>query len=344
MATLVQHGLLKARYIPSAPQRALRDVTRSRVRLTEERAREINRVQKTLEDTTLTLGEVVSDVMGKASRIILNALADGETDPVRRAGFAGGRVQVSQEQLEAALTGPVDDHRRFLVREHLTHMEQLDRAVERITAEIGRRFTPPPSPEEELSPHEEGQSLQAQALSGEPELPCRPRVMLSWGEAAVLMARIPGISERAASGIVAEIGTSRQQFPSAGHLASWAGVCPGNNESAGKRMSGKTRKGNPWLRRLLVQAAHTASRQKKGSVAAQYRRIAARRGKKRAAMVVAHTLLGILYHLLRNRTTSKDRGETFFEGRDQQATEKRLVGQLTRLGSHVELQPIAQAG
>jgi transposase len=344
IATLLQHGLLKASYIPSAPQRELRDLTRYRVRLREERAREINRVQKTLEDTNLKLGDVVSDVMGKASRIILNAIADGETDPVRLAGFAVGRVQASQEQLEAALTGHVDEHHRFLLREHLTHIEQLDRAIERITAEIGRRFTPPPSPEEELSPHEEGQSVQPQPLSGEPELPCHPQATLSWGEAAVLIASIPGISERAAYGIVAEIGTSMQQFPSAGHLASWAGVCPGNNESAGKRMSGKTRKGNPWLRRLLVQAAHTASRQKKGYLAAQYRRIAARRGKKRAAMAVAQTLLVIIYHLLRNRTTYEDRGETFFEERDPQATEKRLVGQLTRLGYHVELQPIAQAG
>lgn len=343
IATLLQHGLLKASYIPSVPQRELRDLTRYRVRLTEERAREVNRVQKTLEDTNLKLGDVVSDVMGKASRLILNAIADGETDPVRLASFAVGRVQARQEQLEAALTGHVDDHHRFLLREHLTQIEHLERAIDRVTTEIGRRFTPPP-PQKATSPHQEGQPVQEPPLSGEQEPVCSPPAALSWAEAALLLTSIPGISERAAYGIVAEIGTTMQQFPTAGHLASWAGVCPGNNESAGKRLSGKTRKGNPWLRRLLIQAAHTASRQKKGYLAAQYRRLAGRRGNKRAAMAVAHTLLVIIYHLLRNRTTYEDRGETFFEELDQQATEKRLVGQLTRLGYHVELQPIAQAG
>jgi transposase len=283
IATLLQHGLLKASFIPSAPQRELRDLTRYRVRLTEERSREVNRVQKTLEDTNLKLGDVVSDVMGKASRIILGAIAEGETDAVRLASFAVGRVRADQHQLEAALTGHVDEHHRFLLKEHLTQIEHLEHAIERVTAEIARRFTPPPSPEEAEPTQKEGEVREA-ALEDSPQngeaSPSRDPADLSWAEAVVLLCSIPGISERAASGILAEIGIRMQQFPTAGHLASWAGVCPGNNESAGKRLSGKTRKGNPWLRRLLIQAAHAATHQKSGYLVALYRRIAARRGRR----------------------------------------------------------------
>jgi transposase len=344
IADLLQHGLLKASFIPSAPQRELRELTRYRVRLTEERAREVNRVQKTLEDTNLKLGDVVSDIVGKASRMILNAIADGESEPARLAAFAVGRVRADQEQLEAALTGHVDDHHRFLLREHLTQIEHLEKAIERVTAEIARRFTPPPSPEDGKPTQKEGEATQEMPPTSPQEPSSSLPVALSWAEAVVLLCSIPGISERAAYGIVAEIGTNMQQFSTAGHLASWAGVCPGNNESAGKRLSGKTRKGNPWLRRLLIQAAHAAARQKNGYLAAQFRRIAARRGGKRAAMAVAHSILVIIYHLLSEGTTYQEQGETFFEEQERQTTEKRLVRQLTRLGYHVELQPMTHVG
>lgn len=341
IADLLQHGLLKASFIPSAPQRELRELTRYRVRLTEERSREVNRLQKTLEDTNLKLGDVVSDIMGKASRMILQAIVEGETDPERLASLAVGRVRASQEQLEAALTGKVDDHHRFLLREYLAQIEHLEQAIARVTAEIARRFTPPPSPAEEGGTVGKNEELPMQQAEPQAPLSNEP---LSWEEAVVLLTSIPGISERAASGILAEIGTRMQQFPSAAHLASWAGVCPGNHESAGKRLSGKTRKGNPWLRRLLVQIAHAAARQKHGYLAAQYRRIASRRGVKRAAMAVAHSILTMIYHILSNRTPYQERGETFFDEQDRLATEKRLVRQLTRLGYQVELQPLAQAG
>jgi transposase len=344
IADLLQHGLLKASFIPSSPQRELRDLTRYRVRLTEEKAREVNRVQKTLEDTNLKLGDVVSDIMGKASRMILQAIADGETDPGRLAALAVGRVRATQEQLEAALRGTVTDHHRFLLSEHLTQIHHLEQAIERVTAEITRRFTPPPEDtpfsqkEREVIPEQVPDSPSPQ------ESPSAPQAALNWSAAVSLLCSIPGIGERAAIGILAEIGINMQQFPTAGHMASWAGVCPGNHESAGKRLSGKTRKGNPWLRCLLVQAAHSASHQKQCYLAEQYRRIAKRRGAKRAAIAVAHSILVIIYHLLHQQTTYQEKGETFFEEQERQGAEKRLVRQLSRLGYHVELQPVALVG
>ena len=342
IADLLSHGLLSASFIPSAPQRELRELTRYRTKLVEERAREINRLQKTLEDTNLKLGDVVSDVMGKASRMILAAIVNGETEPSRLAAFAVGRVRASQEDLERALTGKVTSHHRFMLGQHLQQIEHLDGAIGQVSQEIANRFTPPEPP------HEEGEQTPSTSplatVSDEPSLLPVGSPPLSWQEAARLIDEVTGISERVAQGLLAEIGINMSQFPSAKHLASWVGICPGNHESAGKRLSGRTRKGNLYARQLLIQAAHAASHSKNTYLAAQYRRIASRRGSKKAAVAVGHSILVIVYHLLRDRRSYEDLGGNFFDERDRHMVQKHLVRRLERLGYQVELQPVAQAG
>jgi transposase len=340
IASLLQHGLLKASFVPSSEQRELRELTRYRTTLVEERARIVNRLQKTLEDTNLKLGDVVSDITGKSAQAILRGLLAGETDPKVLADLARGRLKAKRAALEEALVGTIKPHHHFLLTEHLDHIHRLDQSIERVGAEIEARMGPllPPEPEEDS-----GKQPEAEQTASEQQTEPATKEPLSLAQAMVLLCSIPGISQRAAEGILAEIGVNMDRFQSAKHLASWAGMCPGNHESAGKRTSGRTTKGSPWLRKLLVQAALAAGRTKNTYLSAQYGRLAARRGKKRAAIAVGHTILVIIFHVLQDQKPYEELGGNFFDQRERQAVEKRLVQRLEKLGYDVSLQPAAHA-
>jgi transposase len=302
IAELLRHGLLRGSFIPERAQREVRDLTRYRTHLVEERARLSNRLQAVLEDANVKLAAVVTDVRGVSARAILAALCDGETDPRTLAELARGRLRSKRDLLEQAVIGRFTAHHAFLITEHLGHLDYLEEALERVSAEIAQRLRDD-------------------------------------ADAIALLDSVPGISQRAAEIILAEVGSDVSRFPSAKHLASWAGMCPGNAESGGKRLSGKTRKGNRWLRQLLVEVAHVAAKTKDTYLAAQYRRIAARRGKKRALIALGHTILVIVYHILSRRQPYQELGVTYFDNLERQHVERRLVRRLERLGYHVTLQP-----
>jgi len=306
LAELLRHGLLRGSFIPSKPQRQLRELTRYRSTLVQERARTLNRLQAVLEDANLKLASVVTDINGVSARAMLEAILAGQRDVEILADLARGRLRAKRDQLKEALEGRVTAHHSFLLTEHLSTLEYLDEAIARVSREIGQRLT-------------------------------------ADQEAIVLLDTIPGVGQRAAEILIAEIGTDMSRFPSAKHLASWAGMCPGNHESGGKRLSGKTRKGNRWLRQVLVEIAHVASKTKNTYLAAQYKRIAARRGKKRALIAVGHTILTIVYMMLTRKQPYQDLGAAYFDQREQERVERRLVHRLERLGYEVSLQPRALA-
>jgi transposase len=304
IADLLRHGLLRASFIPSSDQRHLRDLTRYRTHLVEERARLTNRLQAVLEDANVKLASVVTDIRGASARAILEALMAGEANPAVLAELARGRLRSKREALAQAVVGRFTAHHAFMITEQLSHLDYLDEAMERVSAEIAQRL----------------QEEQA---------------------AIDLLDTIPGVSRRTAEIVIAELGTDMHQFPSAEHLASWAGLCPGNAESGGRRLSGKTRHGSAWVRQVLIEVAHVASKTKETYLAAQYRRIAARRGKKRALVAVAHTVLVIIYHILSKREPYRELGANYFDAQDRQRTQHRLVHRLERLGYTVTLQPTA---
>lgn len=303
IAELLRHGLLRASFVPERPQRELRDLTRYRTSLVRERAAEVNRLQKTLEGANVKLASVASNVVGTSDRAMLEALAVGEGDPEALAQLAKGRLREKLPQLERALAGTVGPHHRFLIARQLAHIDFLDEAIAQVSDEVAARL--------------EAEEAAIQRLD-----------------------TIPGVGRRTAEVLVAEVGVDVSRFPTAGHLASWAGMCPGNNESAGKRRTGKTRTGSPWLRSALVEAAQAAARTKQTYLGAQYRRLAARRGRKRAAVAVGHTILVIAYHLLQRGEDDAELGAHYFDDRDRQRVERRLVGRLERLGYKVALEPV----
>lgn len=305
IADLLRHGLLRGSFVPDRAQRELRELTRDRMALVRERTAEVNRLQKTLEGANIKLAAVATDILGVSGRHILEALVAGTMDPPAMAELARGLLRKKIPQLEQALAGAMDAHQRFLIRRHLGHVEGIDAAIAEVSAEIAQRVRP----------------LEA---------------------VIVRLDTIPGIGRYVAEALIAEIGIDMSRFPSAQHLASWTGMCPGTHESAGKRQSGKTGKGSPWLRALLIQAAHAAARKRDTYLAAQYRRLAARRGKNRAAVAVGHTILVIIYQLLTHETEYQDLGAQYFDERDRAAVERRLIRRLEQLGYNVSLEP-AQA-
>jgi transposase len=338
IADLLRHGLLRGSFVPPEPQRDLRDLTRLRTTLLHDRARLVNRVQKVLETANIKLASVVSDIQGMSARAMLEALLTGDLTPPEMAALARGRLQQKLDQLEEALDGRVRDHHRFLLRHLLAQLDFLEQEVAAFDAEIVQRMADhePPSTEE-IPPS----APSPDTADAPPQTTPAPHT-LGTAQAVDLLDTIPGISRRIAEIIIAEVGLDMTRFPSARHLAAWAGVAPGNNESAGKQRSGRPRRGNRALRVALAQAAHAAARTKGSYLRAQYHRLVGRRGVKRALGAVAHSIIVAVYHMLRRHEPYRDLGDTYFDTRRQEGTTNRLIHRLEQLGYQVELVPKAQ--
>jgi len=302
LADLGAHGLVRSSFIPPAPIRELRELTRYRKALIQARSSEMNRVQKVLESANIKLGTVVSDVFGASGRAMLRALVAGERDADRLAALAKGSLRTKLDQLIPALTGRFSDAHGFLLRQLLDHVEYLDRQIATVSAEVARL--------------------------------CGP-----FEEPLALLETIPGVGRATAEVLLAETEGDMRHFPTAHHLASWVGICPGNNESAGKRRTGRTRKGNRWLRAALCEAAWAASRSKGTYLQSQFRRLAFARGKggKRAAVAVAHSILIAVWHMLAHRVPYRDLGPLSLTTREPERAKRVLVRKLEQLGYHVSL-------
>jgi transposase len=306
LAELLQQGLLKASFIPPVEQRDRRDLTRQRTQLVRERARVLNRIQKVLEGANIKLSSVVSQIAGVSSRAILAELVKDQLDPTHLEGLVHGRLRDKLPELQQALSGRVRAHHRFLLAQHLAHLDFLDEQIALYSQELERLTVP-------------------------------------FEELVTLLDTIPGVARSTAELILAEVGADLSRFPTADHLASWAGLVPGQNESAGKRMSGTMRPGSQWLRVGLTQAAQAAARRKNTYLAAQYHRLAGRRGKKRAVLAVAHSILVIAYHVIQRREPYHDLGRNYFDERQKVSIANRLTRRLEKLGYQVVITPPAQS-
>ena len=300
IADLLALGLIRSSFVPPAPIQELRDLTRTRKQFVRERARHMQRIQKTLEDANVKLTEVITDILGTSGRAILTALVAGETDPERLADLTSTRLKATRAQLVEALHGRVTAHHRFILNLHLTHIAALDAAVADVEVRI----------REALAPF---------------------RAVVS------LLMTMPGVSETAAAVILGEIGDDMSKFPSAGHLLSWAGLCPRLDESAGKRRSTRTRPGAPWLKTTLVQIAWPAARKKHSYFQAQFLRLKSRRGPKKAIVAVAASMLTDVYYMLRDGAEFHDLGDQHFAQRDKTRLANRLLQRLRDLGVEVEV-------
>jgi transposase len=305
IADLLQHGLLRGSYVPKQEQRDLRDLTRYRVRLSEDKVRLANRIQKVLEDANVKLACVATDVLGASGRTMLRAIAAGEDDPHALSQMARKGLRKKLPQLLLALQGRIRDHHRFLLGQLLDELKFTEGKI----SELDQRIR---------------------------------ECLRSCQQVITLWTSMPGISEVTAWSLAAEIGTNPEQFPRGSNLASWAGICPGNNESGGKRKSGKTRKGNRWLRRALNQAAWAAARTKNTYFAARFRHLAAKRGNKRAIVAIGHKLLVLAHYLLQHNCPYRELGGDYYRQLRGPSLSPSLVRGLQRLGYQVTLTPIPE--
>lgn len=301
IADLLRHGLLRASFVPPRSLRDLRELVRHRRSLIRQRSQVINRIQKVLEGANIKLSAVASNVVGVSGRAMLEALISGVEDPKILADLAKGRLRGKLPALEEALQGLMESHQRSMLESHLRHLDFLGQEIQRMDEEVDSRMDP-------------------------------------FEEAIQMVDEIPGIGRRNAQEILAETGLDMERFPSAGHFASWAKICPGTNESGGKRFSGHIGQGNPWLRSALVEAAWAASHTKNTYLSAQYHRLAARKGGKRAVIAVAHTILVTIYHMLRKEAKYRDLGGNYFDERDRHQSVHRAVRRIERLGYIVTLE------
>jgi transposase len=305
IAQLLEHGLVRASLVPPVPIRELRDLTRYRKAIIQERTRETNRLHKVLEDADIKLASVASDVLGLSGRAMLDALVGGSTDVEAMADLARGVLRKKLPALRLALAGRFRAHHAFLLTQLLAHIDYLDALIDTVSGQIDVVIAP-------------------------------------FAEEVQRLDTIPGVNKRTAEVIIAEVGVDMSVFPSAGHLASWAGLCPGNNESAGKHRSGKTRKGNRWLRGALTEAALAAgTRSSKGAFGARYRRIMRHAGHKKAVIAVAHAMLVTAYHLLARKTTYQDPGTDYYERGHAERVKHRAIQALEHQGYRVVLEPAA---
>jgi transposase len=304
IADLLAHGLIRASFVPPTPVQELRDLTRTRKQLVREIAQHTQRIQKTLEDANIKITGVISNILGTSGRALLAALVAGETNPERLVELTSSRLKASRSQLVEALRGRVREHHRFLLKLHLGQIDALHAAVRDVEARVGETLTP-------------------------------------FQERAALLMTLPGISATTAHVIVGEIGIDMSRCPTAAHLISWAGFCPRSDESAGKRRSTRVRKGAPWLKTTLVQAAWAAARTKDSYLRAQFLRLKSRRGPMKAIVAVAASMLTAAYHILRDGVPYRELTGAYFDARDRTKLTKRLIRRLSDLGVQVEIRSAA---
>jgi transposase len=347
IADLLHHGLLRASFVPPRPQRELRDLTRYRSSLAADRAWLVNRIQKTLEDTNIKQASVATDITGKSGRAILEAMLQGEQNPQKLAELAQGRMKEKREQLAQALQGTLGDHHRFLLESQLRQLDFFTFQIREIDQEIAHRLGLQSDPDDPESADSTG-SLPAKEepadLPETPESSSPPCVQphspqpLSSAEAIHILDEVPGINVRVGAIVVAELGLEMDRFPDEAHLASWVGLCPAAKISANKRLSTKTGKGNRWLRQALIGVANAAARSKDAFLGAYYQRLRKRMGHKKAIVALAHRILVIIYHLLKEHQPYRELGPDHADEKAAEAAKRRALRTLEHLGYDITLQ------